>query len=258
MEPEKKTPISLADALQPVRSINRGAAPSADILSKMSYTELLALRKSMGSQPAQVVVDQFLQQALAREKPLSLANSVPSAGKGANRQGGQDTDISLANARVPGLRDHTDPSVIGWAKHLLSLPKQADDAAEAEFPDSARDSSVKNSYRHALGTGLLAQELGANEGGVRGAVAQGLAKAAGYGWEALGYATDPAHAKDKAYNTDTKHDLNSNAVGAKQAGLSATREELARRLKAMALQSPPVEAPGFFESSPGYLSRTER
>jgi hypothetical protein len=190
--------------------------------------------------------------------PLTLANSVPPPTAGERRHVGQETDISLANARVPGLRDATDPSALGWAKHLLSLPKQADDAAEAQFPDSARDSSVKNAYRHALGTGLLAQELGANEGGVRGAVAQGLAKAAGYGWEAIGYATAPAQAKDKAYNTDTRHDLNANAVGAKQAGLSATREELARRLKAMALQSPPVEAPGFFATSPGYLSRTAR
>lgn len=190
--------------------------------------------------------------------PLTLANTVPTTTTGARRPVGQGTDISLENARVPGLQDPTDPSPLGWAKHLLSLPKQADDAAEAQFPDSARDSSVKNAYRHALGTGLLALELGANEGGVRGAVAKGLAKAAGYGWEAIGYATAPALAKDKAYNTDTKHDLNANAVGAKQAGLSATREELARRLKRMALKSAPAEGPEFFETSPGYLTRTER
>jgi hypothetical protein len=154
-----------------------------------------------------------------------------------------------------GLSDPTDPSVSGWFKYLLSLPKQADDSAEQEFPESVRDSSVKNAYRHALGLGMLAQELGANQGGLRGKAAQGLAKAAGYGWEGLGLKDFIANPDQR---TDTLHDLNANAIGIREAAAAGNREELAARLKALALQAPLSRPPGLFQASPGFLTRTER
>ena len=49
--------------------------------------------------------------------------------------------------------------------YLRDLPNQASDVADQMFPGSARDSSTKNAFRHALGTGMLAQEVGNNLGG---------------------------------------------------------------------------------------------
>lgn len=158
-------------------------------------------------------------------------------------------------AKTPGITDPTDASVAGWVKYLTSIPEQADASAELTFPGSARDSSVKNAYRHSLGTGLLAQNLGAGEGGLRGLVAPLLAKLAGYGWEAAGLVRN---VQDPTYRKDTYHDLNANAIGAQQAGQTRSSDELASVLKAMALQSVPTNAPGPLTTGPGYLTRTER
>lgn len=43
---------------------------------------------------------------------------------------------------------------------LTSFTQRADNSAEQAYPDSARDASTKNAFRHALGTGILTQELG--------------------------------------------------------------------------------------------------
>ena len=128
------------------------------------------------------------------------------------------------------------------------IPERADAIAERNFPGSARDSSVKNGFRHALGTGLLAQELGG------GHIGAGLAKGAGYLWEALG----ASNWGDPKYRQDVKHDLNANAVGAKAAKSTKNAAELEEILRRAALTGAPVNPPGFFESSPGYLTRTER
>lgn len=139
---------------------------------------------------------------------------------------------------------------------LQNIPQQADDIAEKTFPESARDSSVKNAFRHSLGTGLLAQEMGANSDSLfMRLLALQLAKGAGYAWEALG---TPQYVKSEAYRTDTKHDLNANAVGANMATMSPDQAALISALKRMAIEAPLSQPPGLFQSSPGYLTRTER
>lgn len=131
----------------------------------------------------------------------------------------------------------------------ISTSGQASDIAEQQFPDSARDSSTKNAFRHALGTGMVAQGLG---GGALGAA---LAKGIGYSWEGWGLydqGTGPAHV------LDTKHDLNANAIGADVSQKTNNQQEMITALRNLALQSVPVKPPGFFEPSPGYLTRTEQ
>lgn len=132
-------------------------------------------------------------------------------------------------------------------KSYGAIPERADNIAEQMFPGSARDSSTKNAFRHALGTGMLTQELGG------GPVAAGMAKGAGYLWEGLGamkFIDDPK------YRQDTLHDLNANALGARTAMSTANQEELVKALQGMALRSVPTSAPGVFERSPGYMTRT--
>jgi hypothetical protein len=138
--------------------------------------------------------------------------------------------------------------------YLLNTPKAADDSAELAFGiDSARDSSTKNAYRHALGTGMLAQALGANQGST--VLAPLLAKLVGYGWEGFGLRQN---IEDPIHRLDTRHDLNANAIGTQQAVRAGSPDELAAVLKRLALEAPPVQPPGFFEPSPGYLTRTVR
>ena len=69
---------------------------------------------------------------------------------------------------------------------IKNIPSKADNIADQNFPDSARDASTKNAFRHALGTGMIAQEMGANKGGLQGTLASGAAKGLGYLWEGLG------------------------------------------------------------------------
>ena len=156
---------------------------------------------------------------------------------------------------VQGFKDPIDPSIKGWVQYMLSLPGQADAVAEANFPNSARDSSVKNGFRHALGTGLLAQNLGAGEGGLRGLLAGPLAKGAGYLWEA---ASGFDNLTKQGASTDSLHDLNANAIGATQAYNAKTPEELATLLRQKALASKQTQPPEFFDRSPGYLTHTVR
>lgn len=133
-------------------------------------------------------------------------------------------------------------------KSFGELPARASDIAEQYFPGSARDASTKNAFRHALGTGMLTQELGG------GPVGAGLAKGIGYLWEGLG----AANLGDPRYRQDALHDLNANAVGARTAMSTRNQAELIESLRKMALQSVPVQAPGVFERSPGYMTRSER
>lgn len=134
------------------------------------------------------------------------------------------------------------------------IAHQADSIAEQEFPDSARDSSTKNAFRHALGTGLIAQHLGASNGGLQGVAAATLAKVAGYGWEGMaGFDNLTRHGK----LTDTQHDLNANALGA-SAAMGTDKAGLIDALRKMAQQSVVQQPPSVFEPSPGYLTRTVR
>ena len=145
-------------------------------------------------------------------------------------------------------------------KRFGDIPGEADQIAEQNFPDSARDSSTKNAFRHALGTGMMAQQLGAGRGGLHGVAAATLAKLAGYGWEGLGadkYTGSMNNLQPTAYRNDTKHDLNANALGA-SAAMGTDQAGLVKALKSMAQQSQVQQPPGLFESSPGYMTRTVR
>ena len=130
---------------------------------------------------------------------------------------------------------------------LSTFTGRADNIAEQAFPGSARDASQKNAFRHALGTGMLTQELGG------GPVAATLAKMAGWGWEGMGASQLVDSAK---HQLDTRHDLNANNIGASVAMQSKNEAELVARLKQMAIASRVEQPPGFFEQGRPYLSRT--
>jgi hypothetical protein len=130
------------------------------------------------------------------------------------------------------------------------IPDEADTIANREFPGSARDASTKNAFRHALGTGMMTQQLGG------GPVAGTVAKGAGYLWEALGarnWAGDVP-----GYRDDTRHDLNANAIGASVAQQTGSQEELINALRGLATQARQTQPPGVFEASPGYMTRSVR
>lgn len=138
------------------------------------------------------------------------------------------------------------PMANKWDR-LSTFTGRADNIAEQAFPDSARDASQKNAFRHALGTGMLTQELGG------GPVAATLAKMAGWGWEGMGASQLVDSAK---HRLDTRHDLNANNIGASVAMQSKNEAELVARLKQMAIASKVEQPPGFFEQGRPYLSRT--
>ena len=140
------------------------------------------------------------------------------------------------------------PMANKWDR-LSTFTGRADNIAEQAFPDSARDASQKNAFRHALGTGMLTQELGG------GPVAATLAKMAGWGWEGMGASQLMDSAK---HRLDTKHDLNANNIGASVAMQSKNEAELVARLKAMASVARSEEPPGFFAQGRPYLTRTVR
>lgn len=142
-------------------------------------------------------------------------------------------------------------SLKNYGQHVLSIPARADYIASNEFPLSAtpRDHGTGNAFRHALGTGMLAQEFGG------GPVAAAAAKGIGYLWEGLNPKALVTSAK---HRSDTLNDLNANALGATVARQTNNNQELIEALKKMALQSVPSQAPGFFSPSPGYMTRSDR
>lgn len=139
-------------------------------------------------------------------------------------------------------------------KAIGRLPGEADNIAEQMYPNSVRDSSTKNAFRHALGTGMIAQHLGASNGGLQGVAAATLAKLAGYGWEGMaGFDNLTKHGK----LTDTQHDLNANSLGA-NAAMGTDRQGLIQALQGMANASVVDRPPSAFEYSPGYMTRSVR
>lgn len=134
-------------------------------------------------------------------------------------------------------------------KDFQSIPSRASDIAEANFPNSSRDSSKKNAFRHALGTGMLTNALGGNR--VSALAAKGL----GYLWEGFG---TPDYFNSQAKRTDSLHDLNANAIGARVATQSKGQQELEDSLRQLALGSKKVNPPGVFSPSPGYMTHTEK
>lgn len=134
-------------------------------------------------------------------------------------------------------------------QEFRDIPNRASDIADVAFPDSARDSSMKNAYRHSLGTGMLTQALGG------GAISAGLAKMAGWGWE-LPTLLDPR--STDAQRLDSRHDLNANAIGSVMAQRTRNQAELEAALKSFSESSALRAPPGAFERSPGYLTRSVR
>ena len=138
------------------------------------------------------------------------------------------------------------PAKDKWNR-LTTFTNRADDIAEREFPDSARDASTKNAFRHALGTGMLTQELGG------GPMAAAVAKMAGWGWEGLGARQ---LINSSQHRLDTRHDLNANNIGASVAMASKNEAELVARLKQLASVARVEQPPGFFERGVPRLTRS--
>ena len=151
---------------------------------------------------------------------------------------------------------------------LSRLPEEADRIAEQRFPGYERDSSTKNAFRHALGTGMVAQDVGDILGGSMPAkVAAGaLTKMVGYGWESgkwldaywnrlKGTPHSPQLLKDLE---DSSHDLNANAIGASEALGARDRNGLIQALETMARNSRQEVPPTPLAPSPGYMTRTKR
>lgn len=118
--------------------------------------------------------------------------------------------------------------------------------ADENFPGQSWDFSQKNAFRHALGTGMLTQELGGGEGGAA------LAKLIGYLWEARGL-PDGGMSWDERM-TDTGHDLNANAIGAAEASTTDDRAALIEALLKHSLAAKKSAPVGFTERTPGHFT----
>lgn len=134
---------------------------------------------------------------------------------------------------------------------LREIPNRASDIADRAYPDSARDASTKNAYRHALGTGMWTQALGG------GSIAAGLAKMAGYGWEGFSM-LDPENRNSPAWREDMRHDLNANAIGSQVGTMTSNQQDLERVLRGFADRSVVRPAPAVLDRHPGYLTRAVR
>lgn len=142
-------------------------------------------------------------------------------------------------------------SAAQWLNDLNSFTHEADNEAEKRFPGQARDSSQKNAFRHALGSGRLAQLLGANSGiPVVEPLARGAAKLAGYGWEALGGLSN-------FRSQDMRHDLNANALGIEHSSKTADFRSLADALQSFAQSARKEAPPGALEPARDYFTYTK-
>lgn len=142
-------------------------------------------------------------------------------------------------------------------EYLRDIPNQASDIAEQRFPGYDRDGSTKNAFRHALGTGMLAQELGSSWGNSYPAklVGAAAAKAVGHVWEMPTWMNPNS---TEAQTADMRHDLNANHIGAVEAMGANSKEDLVKALDYLARNSR-QEKPGIaFAPSPGYMTRTGR
>lgn len=155
---------------------------------------------------------------------------------------------------MPGLFDSLASfarPVTNWYEALSQIASQADAEAERRFPGQARDDSLKNAYRHALGSGGFAQLLGANSGIplVEGA-ARGAAKLAGYGWEAIGGPKNWA-------SEDFRHDLNANALGIAQSSKAQDFQALADQLESFSRSARKEAPPDATERARAYFTYTK-
>ena len=166
-----------------------------------------------------------------------------------------DQWLNEAQAYGEAVKDRVN-HLQGFPSRFMKAPEVADNIAEQRFPGYDRDGSTKNAFRHALGTGMISQELADAMGGSVPAKHLGaaLAKIAGYGWEAPSW----GGSKNGKQTLDSLHDLNANAVGASESIYANNQAELIRNLEALARSSKQEFPPTVLQPSPGYLTRTHR
>ena len=156
--------------------------------------------------------------------------------------------------RIESALGSVSPAASSWLQEVSASPGMADAEAERRFPDEARDSSVKNAYRHALGAGRLAQLLGStSDNPIVAGAARGAAKIAGYGWEGLGF-------RDGTNNwnsLDFRHDLNANAQGITQSSQAKDFRSLADQLDSFARGARKELPPAPTERARPYFTYTE-
>lgn len=131
--------------------------------------------------------------------------------------------------------------------NFMAIPGRADNIAEEMFPDDARDSSRKNAFRHALGTGMVTQRLGNNW--LSGKAAETL----GLGWEFMGA---NRFIRDADHREDTFHDLLANRAGRITALDSETEAELIEKLANLANESQNRPAPRFWYGREAQMTHT--
>ena len=135
-----------------------------------------------------------------------------------------------------------------WGKEFINIADRASDESNKAYPGQDWDSTQKNALRHSLWTGMNAQHFGGGELG--GA----LARVVGVGWEGLngtGLFTDPK------IQEDTRHDLNANSVGIREAMKTDNQDELVQQLKKLSASAKREKPPAFYEGTPGHLTYTE-
>lgn len=136
-----------------------------------------------------------------------------------------------------------------------SIPGIADNKAENLYSNkSARDSSIKNAYRHALGTGMFQDKFAASPL-ISEDVASLLAKGLGFSWELASLGKSITNPK---YRTDSLHDLNANSIGADTAKNTLNQAELEKALAQKANNSLVEQPVSFYERSPGHMTRSVR
>ena len=168
-----------------------------------------------------------------------------------------------AQAYRAGLLNSTDQSQISKDDSgLLSVAKQklnditgtysrAASEAERRFPNQDPNNTQKNAFRHALGSGYLAQQLGAGGNPIMNLLAQGLAQGAGHAWEAMSL---PQNMADPV---DMRHDLNNNYIGIKEAASQKDFDALSNQLYRMAIEAKKEQPPGAFSPARPYMTYTE-
>jgi hypothetical protein len=190
----------------------------------------------------------FLTNGLFSGKDMAMLEGIGNAASAVGNKIGEVVP-PLWNAYAPEAAKVPVAAALDKFGRLSSFASRASDIAEREFPNSPRDSSDKNAFRHALGTGILTRELGGNQ------ISGLAAKMAGYGWEAM---DAKRLIKDPQHRTDTLHDLNANAIGANYAAYPQTEAELIARLKTVAQAAPMEQPPSLFSGKRNHMTRTER
>lgn len=143
-------------------------------------------------------------------------------------------------------------------EQLMQPAYRAGELSQQAFPNQAWDNTQRNALRHSSWMGGVAKALGASpDNPVRTPIAQGLAKLAGYGHEAVSALDDLKEGKQpfsaNAWR-DTQHDWNNNAVGIDVAGRTKSTEEMNQVLTQLALNARQGKPVSGFAFSDGQLS----